>query len=59
MIDLKAIRTERGLNQGQAADTCGISRTYYLRIEGGKVPPIGTAKKIAEGMGFDWKLFYE
>lgn len=57
---LKKIRRERGLILSEMARRCGISASYYWKIENGKRNvPVGTAKRIAEVLGFDWRCFYE
>jgi len=57
---LQEIRGQLRLTQQQAADICGISRFYYIKIETrGIAPPVRTAKRIAQAMGFDWTMFYE
>lgn len=59
---LIAIRTGLGLSTYQAATLCGISQAYYWAIENGtRGTPlrVSTAKKIADGLGFDWHKFYE
>lgn len=60
MLDLKAIRIERGMTMKQVAEKAGISESYISVIESGKQSmPVHTAKKIAEVLGFDWTKFYE
>ena len=57
---LKKIRIERGLIMSETAKSCGISVSYYWKIENGKRNvPVGTAKRIAEVLGFDWRRFFE
>ena len=56
------IRKAKGLTTYQAAERCGISQSYYFSIESGQRGdklPVETAMKIAEALGFDWKVFYE
>lgn len=56
------IRKAAGLTTYLAAERCGISQSYYFSIESGQRGdklPVETAMKIATGLGFDWKLFYE
>ena len=37
----------------------GIKRSYYTQIENGtRNPSVGTAKKIANALNFDWTLFF-
>lgn len=57
---LKELRKKQGLVITEAAKLCGISASYYEKIENGKRNvPVGTAKKIAEAFGFAWERFYE
>ena len=59
---LKNIRLEKGLTQQQVAEQVGISTNYYSYIENGqRCEPSknNTEMKIAETLGFDWKLFFE
>ena len=42
------------------ANAVGISSNAYFMIEHGtRNPKVGTAKKIAEFLGFGWEQFYE
>lgn len=60
MLDLKAIRIERGLTLKQVAEQAGVCESYISHIENGKQSmPVHTAKKIAAVLGFDWTKFYE
>lgn len=60
MIDLKAIRIERGLTMKQVAEQANVCESYISRIENGKQSmPVPTAKRIAAVLGFDWTKFYE
>lgn len=59
---LRQIRKQNKLTQNQVAKRAGISGNYYSCIETGergKPLPVGTAKKIAESLGFNWQRFYE
>lgn len=58
---LKDIRASKEFTQEQVAEASGITRAYYTRIENGtrgEPLPVDTAKKIADTLSFDWKLFY-
>lgn len=60
MTWLKQKRSASGKTQKQIAQASGISTNYYCYIESGKRhPPVETAKKIAEVLGFDWTQFYD
>lgn len=52
--NLKKIRTEKNLTQGQLAELSGVSRQTIIKIEGEDVPPIKTTTlvKIADALGF-------
>ena len=57
---LVSIRKEKGASQKDVADGAAISQPAYCRIEIGKVDPsVGTAKKIADVLGFPWTRFFE
>ena len=59
-IWIKNIRTKKELSIKAAAKMCGISRSYYEKIERGeRNVPVPTAKAIAAALGFDWQRFYE
>ena len=59
MLDLKAIRTEKGYTQQSLADAVGIGRTAITMIESGmNKPSVETAKKLGEILGIDWTLFF-
>lgn len=48
----KALRENMGLNQSQAADGAGISRSYYNEIENGeRVPSYRMARRLAAFFG--------
>lgn len=58
---LSDLRLKQGLSTYQAAEKVGLSQSYYVQIETGMkghMLPVETAMKIADGLGFDWKLFY-
>jgi len=53
-------RVEKGLNQIQLANRCGITNKQMSNIELGYRNPSGlVAYKIANVLGFDMKLFYK
>lgn len=53
MLNLKAIRILRHLTQESVAESVGISRETYSRIENGRTQPSPeNAMAIAEVMGF-------
>ncbi|MBO8172420.1 MAG: helix-turn-helix transcriptional regulator [Bacillaceae bacterium] len=58
---LKEQRIKAGFeDHDQAAQACGISRSYYTHIENGtKDPSVKVAKKISLTFGFNWTLFFE
>ncbi|MFY0545499.1 helix-turn-helix transcriptional regulator [Brevibacillus sp. H7] len=57
---LKETRENKGLTQEQAADLCGISRSYYTHIENNtKTPTVKVAKTIAKALGFNWTIFFK
>ena len=59
-IRLKEKRLDKKLSQSYVANKVGIARVSYIRIEKDeRTPSIGTAKKIANVLGFDWTRFYE
>ena len=56
---LREKRIASNLSQKEVANRALISQQYYNFIENGKRhPPVETAKKIAEVLGFDWTQFY-
>ncbi len=59
MINLKDIRTEKGLTQQELADECDVNRTTITNIEGGIInPSVKLAKKLGEILGVDWTIFF-
>ncbi|MHB9144666.1 MAG: helix-turn-helix transcriptional regulator [Symbiobacteriia bacterium] len=44
---LKEARAKKGLSQAAVAEAVGISRSFYVEIEGGKSPSLATSLKIA------------
>ena len=60
MIDLKKLRTEKGLTQEQLANESGVQRTTITMIElGENKPSIELAKKLGEVFGITWSDFFE
>lgn len=59
MVDLKKIRTEKGMTQEQLAVEAGVIRQTISNIECGiALPSVDTAKAIGEILGFDWAEFF-
>lgn len=59
-MELKKIRTEKGVSQIKVCKAAGISQSYYSSIENGvRRPSVEVAKKIGEFLQFDWTLFFE
>ena len=57
---LKKKRQTEKKTMKEIASAAGISESYYCLIENGeRIPPVKTAKKIAEVLGIDWTRFYE
>lgn len=59
---LKKIRNEQDLSQSELADKISISTTMYHYIETckrGKRISVDMAKKIADVLGFDIKMFFD
>lgn len=60
MIDLKKVRTEKGMTQQQVADEIHCARTVIANIECGFTQPsVETAKAIAKVLDFNWWNFFE
>lgn len=54
------IKIRGRFTQEQVALLANISRSAYSNIEIGKRDPsVGTAKKIAKALGFDWQVFFD
>ena len=61
-INLRELRTGKGLTQEQVAAKIGISRSYYTILENRmpwRVPAVNIVRKLAKVFGFDWKDYYE
>ena len=60
MINLKELRTAKGLTQEQVASECGVQRTTITMIElGENKPSVELAKKLGVIFEVDWKGFFE
>lgn len=56
---LKKYRLHTGMTMKDVADVVGITQVSYWQIEHGICKPrVDNAKKIANLLGFDWRLFY-
>ena len=57
---LREIRLAKKMTEAEVARAVGISQPSYHRIEvGEQTPQVGTAKKIANVLGFYWGRFWE
>ena len=60
MIDLKELRTAKGMTQEQLASECGVQRTTITMIElGENKPSIELAKKLGTIFDVAWSDFFE
>lgn len=60
MIDLKELRTAKGMTQEQLAKECEVQRTTITMIEiGENKPSVELAKKLGKIFEVDWKGFFE
>ena len=60
MIDLKELRTAKGMTQEQLAKECEVQRTTITMIEIGEhKPSVELAKKLGVIFEVDWKGFFE
>lgn len=60
MIDLKELRTSKGMTQEQLAKECEVQRTTITMIEiGENKPSVELAKKLGTIFSVDWKGFFE
>ena len=57
-MNIKTLRESAKMTQQSLADSVGVTRQMISAIENGARPGIDTAKKIANTLGFDWRLFY-
>lgn len=54
------IREDKGKTQKEVAESIGVAPNYLWMIESGqRNPSVKTAKKIADDLEFEWKLFFE
>lgn len=50
--NLKRIRTQKGMTQGDIVRALGVSRSFVSNIENGKTnPTLSTIKRIADALG--------
>tara|TARA_R110002049_G_scaffold208577_1_gene379044 strand:+ start:1264 stop:1866 length:603 start_codon:yes stop_codon:yes gene_type:complete len=55
-----ALRSERGMTQGQLAEAAGVTKGYMSKIENARiVPPIGTLVRIAHALQTDVAAFLQ
>ena len=60
MIDLKELRTAKGMTQEQLASECGVQRTTITMIEiGENKPSVELAKKLGKIFEVAWSDFFE
>lgn len=60
MLNLKELRTEKGLTQEELASQCDVLRNTISMIEIGiNKPSVELAKKLGEVFDVDWKGFFE
>ena len=60
MIDLKELRTAKGMTQEQLAKECEVQRTTITMIEiGENKPSVELAKNLGVIFEVDWKGFFE
>lgn len=60
MVDLKKIRSEKGMTQEQLAAAIGVVRQTISNIECGlALPSITNAQAIAQVLDFDWTNFFD
>ena len=60
MVNLKELRTAKGLTQEQLATLCNVQRTTITMIETGEnKPSVPLAMKLGETLDVEWKEFYE
>ncbi|MBP2079631.1 helix-turn-helix transcriptional regulator [Oceanobacillus polygoni] len=53
-------RTEKELTHAELAKLSDIKRPYYTQIElGSRSPSVKVAKRIADVIETDWRLFFE
>ena len=60
MIDVKAIRKERGITGAALGEKAGLSVSGLSMIETGhRRPSVDLAKRLGAALGVDWTLFFE
>lgn len=60
MINLKELRTAKGLTQEQVASECGVQRTTITMIElGENKPSVELAKRLGTIFNVAWSEFFE
>ena len=60
MLNLKTIRTEKGLTQQQLADQIPCVRTAIANIECGlSKPSVAMAQALGKALGVNWWEFFE
>ena len=60
MLNVKELRTAKGLTQEQLANECEVQRTTITMIEiGENKPSVELAKKLGTIFEVDWKGFFE
>ena len=60
MINLKKIRTEKGLTQDALSLACEVQRTTISMIETGEnKPSVDLAKKLGKVLNINWTEFFE
>ena len=60
MLNVKELRTAKGLTQEQLAKECEVQRTTITMIEiGENKPSVELAKKLGKIFSVDWKGFFE
>ena len=60
MLNVKELRTAKGITQEQLAKECDVQRTTITMIEiGENKPSVELAKKLGTIFEVDWKGFFE
>ena len=60
MLNVKELRTSKGMTQEQLAKECEVQRTTITMIEiGENKPSVELAKKLGVIFEVDWKGFFE
>ena len=60
MLNIKELRTAKGITQEQLAKECEVQRTTITMIEiGENKPSVELAKKLGVIFEVDWKGFFE